>query len=91
MIKHYNITVTGKVQGVFFRVFTQTEAQRLHINGFVRNQPNGDVYIEAEAEEIILKEFVSWCKKGSPQSTGEEVNVKEADVKKHIGFTIDKS
>ncbi len=91
MIKHYNITVSGKVQGVFFRVFTQKEAKRLHITGFVRNQPNGDVYMEAEGEEALLQEFVGWCKKGSPQSIVKAVNIQEADVKKWSDFTIDKS
>jgi len=39
--------VTGRVQGVGFRYFTQQQAKRLGIVGYVRNLPNGDVEIDA--------------------------------------------
>ncbi|QER67308.1 acylphosphatase [Paucilactobacillus nenjiangensis] len=42
------ITVTGRVQRVGFRWSVVSLAQRLNIKGFVKNLPNGDVYIEAE-------------------------------------------
>ena len=41
------ITVTGRVQRVGFRWSVASLAQRLNIKGFVKNLPNGDVYIEA--------------------------------------------
>jgi acylphosphatase len=90
LTKHYNITVTGKVQGVFYRAFTQKEAKRLSIVGFVRNQSNGDVYIEAEGEDKSLQEFFSWCKTGSPKSLVKAVNVQEGDLKKFVEFKIDR-
>lgn len=90
MTKHYNITVTGKVQGVFYRAFTEKEAQRLHLMGFVRNQPNGDVYIEVEGEENALQEFINWCKTGSPKSLVKEVHVMEGELRKFIEFKIDR-
>ena len=45
---------TGRVQGVGFRATTLRLAQPLRITGFVRNQPDGSVYLVAEgpAEEI---------------------------------------
>jgi acylphosphatase len=89
-MKHLNITVSGKVQGVFYRAFTQKEAQRLQLKGFVRNQSNGDVYIEAEGEENVLLEFIGWCKTGSPKSVVKEVNVKEGDLKEFSEFKIDR-
>lgn len=61
---HYNITVTGKVQGVWFRANTKDTALALGLNGFVKNLDNGDVYIEVEGSEKQLNEFISWCKKG---------------------------
>lgn len=83
-MKHIKITVTGKVQGVYFRAFTQKEAQRLNLVGFVRNEPNGDVYIEAEGEEIILNQLVSWCQTGSPKAVVTNINVVDGKV---IGFS----
>ena len=68
MNHHLNIRVRGLVQGVFFLAETQREAQEHGVTGFVRNEPDGSVYIEAEAEEHTLKNFVTWCHEGSPRS-----------------------
>ena len=89
-MKHLNITVIGKVQGVFYRAFTQKEAQRLKLVGFVRNERNGDVYIEAEGEENLLQELVAWCKKGSPHASVKEVSTTEGMLKQFTEFKIER-
>jgi acylphosphatase len=61
---HYNITVSGRVQGVGFRWSAAAEARKFGITGFVRNLPNGNVYIEAEGSPSQLDDFVAWCKIG---------------------------
>ena len=58
------LTVFGKVQGVGFRYYTHKKARELSISGFVRNMPDGSVYIEAEGTETSLHQFVSWCGDG---------------------------
>lgn len=45
------MTVSGKVQGVGFRYTTKMVADQLGVLGIVRNEDNGDVYIEAQGEE----------------------------------------
>jgi len=64
MLKHFNIKVSGRVQGVFFRVSTQKKAKLLGIMGWVKNQPDGSVYIEAEGTETQLAQFLAWCAEG---------------------------
>jgi acylphosphatase len=46
--------VSGIVQGVGFRYFTQDEAERLHLSGFVRNLRDGrvEVYAIGAAENL---------------------------------------
>lgn len=61
---HYNIWVKGKVQGVFFRDSTQKTAEKMGVFGWVRNEPDGSVYIEAEAPEEKMKAFLEWCRQG---------------------------
>lgn len=90
-MKHYNITISGKVQGVFFRANTQDKARELGVKGLVRNEPDGTVYIEAEADEDILEKFIDWCKEGSPQANVEEVKLEESEIVHHTGFTIDRA
>ena len=47
-MKRLKITVEGRVQGVFFRDSSRNKTMELGICGFVRNQPDEKVYIEAE-------------------------------------------
>ena len=81
---HYKIRVEGRVQGVFFRVSTQKEAQRLGLKGFVRNEPDGSVYIEAEGDENKLEQLLVWIGRGGPPR-GEVHNYEltEAEI---VGF-----
>ena len=72
-MKHLDIKIYGYVQGVFFRFSAQEKAQIMGINGFVRNESDGTVYIEAEGEEDDLKQFLSWCHKGPSGARVEKV------------------
>ncbi|WP_354359418.1 acylphosphatase [Pedobacter sp. UYP30] len=87
-MKHLKITVTGKVQGVFFRASTKAVANQMGINGFVRNEKDGSVYIEAEGEIFMVDELVTWCKEGPDGAKVEEVGVIEGELKNHKGFEI---
>jgi acylphosphatase len=71
----YKISISGRVQGVGFRWNAANEARHLGINGFIKNLPDGSVYIEAEGSTSQLKEFVEWCKKGPAHGSVENVNV----------------
>lgn len=72
-IQHRNITVSGRVQGVFFRAHAQQQAEQLGLTGFARNEPDGSVYMEAEGEPEQLDAFESWCWQGSPHAQVEDV------------------
>lgn len=85
---HINIVVTGKVQGVFFRASTMDKALDLDITGFVKNQKDGSVYIEAEGDPQRLDELVEWCKKGSQFSRVELVEVNHSEVEGFNEFSI---
>ena len=75
---HYQIKVSGKVQGVWFRKHTQAQARSLNIKGFVKNEPDGSVYIEAESHEPTkLNAFIKWLYEGSPLSKVNTVEILE--------------
>lgn len=77
MQKHIEITVTGLVQGVFFRSYTIAKANELGITGYVKNMPDGSVLIHASGEDDVLSLFIDWCYTGSPQSRVGNVQVNE--------------
>jgi len=64
MKKALHIIVQGRVQGVGYRWFAREAANRLNINGFVRNLPNGDVEVVAVGEEENIDQFVLELKRG---------------------------
>jgi len=62
-MKHLNLKVLGRVQGVGFRYSALRAARSYGIKGFVRNEPDGSVYMEVEGEEMNLGLFLDWCSK----------------------------
>ncbi|NWI90750.1 ACYP1 protein, partial [Pitta sordida] len=61
--------VSGKVQGVFFRKYTQAEAERLGLVGWVRNSGHGTVRGRVQGPAARVRELQEWLSKvGSPQS-----------------------
>jgi acylphosphatase len=86
--KHINITLTGKVQGVTFRETTKYVADQSGIKGFVRNEKDGSVYIEAEGEEWILDSFLEWCNEGPDRAKVESCATEEGPLKNYQDFAI---
>jgi len=75
MRKHLNITIFGRVQGVGFRHSARNQARYLGVKGFVKNNSDGSVYIEAEGEESAITQFVIWCRQGPPFAIVEKLDV----------------
>ena len=80
--------VSGKVQGVFFRATTQKVAIRIGLSGFVRNETDGKVFIEAQGTAEQLNEFVKWCKDGPERARVDEIITKEISFVEESGFLI---
>ena len=77
MKRHFKIKITGRVQGVGYRAASKSKAMELGINGFVKNNLDGSVYIEAEASDEILQKFFDWCHFGPRFSKVESVELVE--------------
>ncbi|MGI0482997.1 acylphosphatase [Geminocystis sp. CENA526] len=69
------IIVSGKVQGVSFRLYTRNKARELGIDGYVYNLENGSVEIIAQGEKSKLNELINWCYSGSPSAIVTDVKV----------------
>lgn len=85
---HYAIRITGRVQGVGYRASAWAEAERLGLRGFVRNEPDGSVYAEAEGEREPLDRFVAWCRRGPSHARVENVVKEERAPQGFAGFRI---
>jgi len=71
--------VFGKVQGVCYRAFASKKGARLGLAGFVKNLPDGSVYMEAEGEEAALRSFEDWAHKGPPSARVDRVELNYSD------------
>jgi acylphosphatase len=88
MIRHLDIIVKGKVQGVFYRKATKAVADQLGVRGFVKNEPNGDVFIAAEADNTTLEMFMDWCNEGPQDAEVTSVETNEGDLKNYRNFEV---
>ena len=86
--KCFQIIIRGNVQSVFFRKFTKIAAQDFEIKGFVRNEYDGSVYIEAQGENSQLEKFIAWCHRGPEHAQVERVEVIEVELKNFSAFSI---
>ena len=70
-----DVIIAGRVQGVWFRKYTQDKARELGLTGWVRNEANGTVALIAEGDDEPLKKLTKWLQRGSPGATVETLNV----------------
>ena len=72
--------VSGIVQGVGFRYFTQDEAERLQLAGFVRNLRDGRVEVYAIGSYERLTRLRTLLERGPRGAMVQEVTEHAADV-----------
>lgn len=84
-----NVRVHGRVQRVAFREYTRREAQRLGLDGWVRNRSDGTVEVWAEGPVGQLKQLLDWLSIGSPFSQVTQVEYTEVSAQGlESGFAI---
>ena len=89
MVRSLIIKIHGQVHGVGFRDAAYWKARKLHVAGFVMNETDGSVYIEAEGDEAELNEFLMWCRRGPWPAQVDKVDVEWGEPSgKFIGFRI---
>jgi acylphosphatase len=69
------LTVSGRVQGVWFRASTRDEALRLGLCGSVRNLDSGAVEIIAAGSEGDIEQLILWARRGPPMAKVTDVQV----------------
>jgi acylphosphatase len=76
-MKCVHVFVSGRVQGVFFRVETQRAAMDLKLTGWVRNVADGRVEAVFEGEDTNVDKMLDWCHVGPPAARVENVTTTE--------------
>lgn len=83
------LTITGRVQGVGFRYFTQNAAAREGLTGWVQNLPDGRVEAFIEGDDEAVTRVERAIRSGPRGARIEEIHVQDEEATGTIkGFTI---
>ena len=86
--KTVEVRITGRVQGVSFRAWTEREAARRGLGGWVRNREDGSVEARFSGPAGAVDEMVTLCREGPAASRVDAVETREAEADPGRDFTI---
>jgi acylphosphatase len=69
------VTVSGRVQGVWFRASTVEVAREVGAKGYVRNLPDGKVEALVQGTKEQIEAVIAFMKKGPPGSVVSDIDV----------------
>lgn len=82
------VRVTGRVQGVGFRVSTLMQADRLGVTGTVRNLWDGSVEADAEGSPAAVAQMLDWLEEGPPSARVDRIDVRADAPRGATAFRI---
>jgi acylphosphatase len=80
------LTITGRVQNVWYRDWLVEQAKAIGITGWVRNRADGSVEALVCGSSEMIDAIVAKARQGSPASRVADVVVEEAPVEVFDGF-----
>jgi acylphosphatase len=83
------LTVTGRVQGVFFRDCTREHAQSAGVSGSVRNRDDGAVEVVLEGAPDAVERVIAFCRQGPRRADVREVEVVSEQPEGLTAFEVD--
>ena len=84
-----HVRVSGRVQEVYYRVYTRDQAKSLGINGWVRNIPGGGVEAVLEGDRRQVGELLKAMKSGPSGSLVLGMELSEIEAKGYDDFKIE--
>ena len=88
MIIRRRLTITGRVQGVFFRDSCRIEAHRLQVSGWVTNLADGRVEAVFEGAQTAVESMVGWAHHGPGSAHVQRVDIFEEEPTGESAFRI---
>jgi acylphosphatase len=87
-VKRVHVSVSGQVQGVFYRAACRRKAEELAVGGFVRNLPDGRVEAAFEGDDAAVDAMVAWCHEGTTHADVGSVEVLDQEPKGEREFRV---
>ena len=83
-----HVTVTGRVQGVFFRAWLREQATEIGVAGWVRNCPDGRVDAHVEGDAAAVEQIIERMRQGPPAAAVEDVRMWDVEPCDFDGFEV---
>jgi acylphosphatase len=83
-----HVSVSGRVQGVFFRAWTREQAEALGVTGWVRNCPDGHVEAHVEGQESAVEQMLDLLRQGPPAAEVENLRIWDVEPCDFDGFEV---
>jgi acylphosphatase len=81
------LVITGRVQGVGYRLWAERTASTLGIRGWVRNRGDGSVELLAIGEDDAVARLIEACSNGPRHAVVSGVSVSAAGDDGSVGFS----
>jgi acylphosphatase len=83
-----HLSITGRVQGVFFRAWSREQADELGVRGWIRNRPDGHVEAHVEGAEAAVEAMIERLRNGPPAAKVDGLRTWDADLFDFEGFEV---
>ena len=83
-----HLSITGRVQGVFFRAWMQKQACELGLAGWVRNCPDGRVEAHVEGGQAAVETMLDRARIGPPSAEVEDLRTWDVEPCDFDGFEV---
>lgn len=81
-------TIYGRVQGVGFRMYAYRQAERLGLNGWVKNCNDGTVSFCCEGSDVEIDYFIRLMERGNDLSTVDRLVQEECNFQGLTDFIV---
>lgn len=88
MTVRVRMRISGRVQGVYYRDSCRQMAQRLGVDGWVRNRHDGTVEVVAEGSRDDVGALAAWCRQGPPRAVVDRVEFFDEEPEGLQGFRV---
>lgn len=86
--KSLHVRISGKVQGVFYRVWTKGTADDLGLSGWVKNNRDGSVEAVFSGDADNVEQMLNLCLSGPPEAEVSNIEILAESVSCESGFEI---
>jgi acylphosphatase len=86
-MRSVRLTITGRVQGVGYRIWAERTAVQLGLRGWVRNRADGSVELLATGEDAAIAGLIEACRQGPRAAVVTDVAVTDSEEDGAVGFS----